>query len=274
MAAEPEPHLTVGANELDHVLRVFADFVDLKSPFTLGHSSQVAEYADAAARTLGLAADEARNVARAALVHDLGKIGVPNGIWDKQARLTSSEWERVRLHPYLTERVLSYSESLRFLAPIAGAHHERLDGSGYHRGSAGPSLGMAARILAAADAYQAMGQERPYRPKLDDETRARELASAATDGNLDRAAVQAVLSVAGQRAVWTGRPSWPAGLTDREVEVLRLISRGASKNQVAKELTISVKTAGRHVENLYAKIDVSSRAAAALFAMENGLLLP
>jgi DNA-binding NarL/FixJ family response regulator len=175
------------------------------------------------------------------------------------------------LHPYLTERILAHSPALSRIASVAGSHHERLDGSGYHRGTAGLGLQTAARILAAADAYQAMGQERPYRPSLDEHTRANELQREVEAGRLDGEAVHAVLAAAGQ-ATPLVRAGWPNGLTYREVEVLRLISRGASNRLVADKLVISTKTAGRHIENIYAKINVSSRAAAALFAQQNDLL--
>jgi HD-GYP domain-containing protein (c-di-GMP phosphodiesterase class II) len=185
--------------------------------------------------------------------------------------LSQLEWERVRLHPYLTERILAHSPALGRVALLAGSHHERLDGSGYHRGSDSAALSKAARILAAADAYQAMGQPRPYRPPLGEKLRAAELQKEMDAGRLDRDAGRAVLAAAGQ-AVPPARTSRPNGLTEREVEVLRLISRGASNRVVARELVISPKTAGRHIENIYAKINVSSRAAAALFALQNGLL--
>jgi HD-GYP domain-containing protein (c-di-GMP phosphodiesterase class II) len=271
LAAEPEPEALVGEGDLDRVLGAFADFVDLKSPFTLGHSTGVAELAAAAARVAGVSAAEVDELRRAGLVHDLGRTGIPNGIWDKPGTLSQSEWERVRLHPYMTERILAHSPALRGIALLAGSHHERLDGSGYHRGTAGPALSLAACILAAADAYQAMGQSRPYRPALDQPERTSQLQREADAGRLDRVAVRAVLGAAGER-IRPVRTSLPTGLTEREVEVLRLISRGASNRVVARELVISPKTAGRHIENIYAKINVSSRASAALFALQNGLL--
>jgi HD-GYP domain-containing protein (c-di-GMP phosphodiesterase class II)/DNA-binding CsgD family transcriptional regulator len=271
LSAEPAPQVLVGESQLDAVLGAFADFVDLKSPFTLGHSSGVATLAASAASGAGLTAREVDNVRRAGLVHDLGQTGIPNGIWEKPGSLSPSEWERVRLHPYLTERILARSPPLAQVSRLAGAHHERLDGSGYHRGSGAAALPFAARILAAADAYQAMGQMRPHRPALDQQARVRQLQADVDAGRLDRDAVQAVLKAAG--LPMPPRPHfWPKGLTDREVEVLRLISRGASNRVVARELVISPKTAGRHVENIYGKIDVSSRASAALFALQNGLL--
>ena len=272
MTAEPGSPALVNTNNLDDVLSAFADFTDLKSPFSLAHSSQVAGLAEAAAKAMGLSDVEASNLRRAGLVHDLGKTGVPNGIWGKPKSLTLAEWERVRLHPYLTERILSYSSSLKSLASLAGGHHERLDGSGYHRGSTAAALPTSVRILGAADAYQAMSQSRPYRPALTMPERERELKAEVSAGRLDGDAVQAILAVAGHTGTPVRLRSWPSGLTDREIEVLRLISLGHSRGSVARELTISTKTAGRHIENIYGKIGVSNRAAAALFAMEHQLI--
>jgi HD-GYP domain-containing protein (c-di-GMP phosphodiesterase class II) len=269
LAAEPPPWIRIDDAQLDAVLEALAGFADLKSPFTRGHSLGVAALAEGAARHAGMREAEAAAIRRAALVHDLGRTGVPNGIWDKPGPLTRTEWERVRLHPYLSERVLSQAAALAPLAALAGAHHERLDGSGYHRGSAGALLPPAARILAAADAYQAMTQERPHRAALSPGDAARELRAEADAGRLDGNAVSCVLAAAGQGR---GRRSWPAGLSEREVEVLRLIARGASNKAVARRLSITPKTAEHHVAHIYDKIGVSSRAAAALFAMEHHLL--
>ena len=270
LAAEPVPWAQVRGDRLDEVLDAFAAFADLKSPFTRGHSSGVAALAEGAARHAGLDESTAVALRRAALVHDLGRAGIPNGIWDKAGPLTRAEWERVRLHPYYTERVLSHTAALAPLAPIAGAHHERLDGTGYHRGSSAALLPPAARLLAAADAYQAMTQERPHRAALPPEVAARQLAAEADGGRLDGDAVRSVLAAAGHG--FGRRRPWPAGLSEREVEVLRLIARGASYKAVAGRLSISPKTAEHHVGHIYAKIGVSSRAAAALFAMEHRLL--
>jgi HD-GYP domain-containing protein (c-di-GMP phosphodiesterase class II) len=270
MAAEPEPALCVGDDSLDEVLRAFAEFTDLKSPFTIGHSLGVASLAERAGKHAGLGESEVIDLRRAALVHDLGRTGIPNGIWDKAGPLSTIEWERVRLHPYLTERMLSYSAPLRRLAPLAGSHHERLDGSGYYRQVPASALPFPARILAAADAYQAMTQERPHRPARTPDAATAELNAGTKDGRLDAEAVRAVLAAAGHKP--PHRTSWPAGLTDREVEVLRLIAQGHSYKEVARRLTITPKTAEHHIEHIYNKIGVSARASAALFAMEHDVI--
>lgn len=220
-----------------------------------------------------MAPADVEELGRAALVHDVGRVGVPNGIWERAGRLSVDQWERVRSHPYLTERVLHRSGVLRPLAEIAARHHERLDGSGYHRGASGEQLDRRARLLAVADAYHAMGEDRFHRPARTPEAAAAQLLDEADRGRFGRAEVDAVLAVAGQAA----RPSnvaRPAGLTEREVDVLRLIARGRSNKQVAAALGISPKTVGHHVEHLYTKAGVTTRAGATLFAMEHGLLSP
>jgi len=271
LESEPAAQLTVPESDLDGVLGAFADFADIKTPFTAGHSRGVADLAAQAARICGLPGQDITDIRHAALVHDLGRVGVPNGIWEQPGPLSDVAWERVRLHPYFSERMLHRSRPLRCLAPLAGAHHERLDGSGYHRGSPAAQLSIAQRILAAADCYQAMTQPRPHRPAMRAAMAATELRQEVESGRLDRDAANAVLEAAGfARAA--SRRSWPAGLTDREVEVLRLICRGESNRIVAAQLSISPKTVGRHIENLYNKIGVSSRAAATLFATRHHLL--
>jgi DNA-binding CsgD family transcriptional regulator len=203
---------------------------------------------------------------RAALVADLGAVGVPSGVWERAGPLGTDEHERVRLHPYLSERVLCRCTGLAPEAALAGAHHERLDGSGYHRGSTAPQLPSAARLLAAADVWTALRQDRPHRP-AHAPARARDVLWAeVTAGRLDATAAEAVLSCGGQAA--HRRSPRPAGLSDREGEVLRLVARGHSNRAVAAQLSISAKTVGHHVGHIYAKIGVSTRPAAALFAME------
>jgi HD-GYP domain-containing protein (c-di-GMP phosphodiesterase class II) len=270
LAAEPEPVATIGPERLDALLTAFADFADLKSPWIRGHSRRVAALAGEAGRLARFDDAACDGLRRAGLVHDIGRVAVENGIWDKPGPLTTSEWEQVRLHAYYTDRILSRCGSLASLVQPASSHHERLDGSGYHRSLAGEALSRGDRILAAADVFAALTADRPHRSACADDDAARTL-QADAEGKLDADAVACVLAAAGERAA-PAPARWPADLTDREVEVLRLIARGRSNRQVAERLFISPKTVGRHVENLYAKIDVSSRAAAAVFAMEHRLL--
>jgi HD-GYP domain-containing protein (c-di-GMP phosphodiesterase class II) len=207
---------------------------------------------------------------RAGLVTGFGRLGVSNAIWDKHGPLTAGDWERVRLHPHLTERMLHQSDALAPLGRIAVQHRERLDGSGYPRGLSGPAISRAGRILGAADAYQAMRESRPHRDARSADEAAAELRAEVRAGRMDGAAVDAVLHVAGHRI--GRRREGPAGLTAREVEVLRLLATGLSNKQIAARLGITAKTAGNHIEHIYTKIDATSRAEAGLFAMQHGLL--
>lgn len=269
--AEPAPVHRIGAGDVDGALTAMADFADLKSPCMRGHSTEVGRLAAAAAQIAGLSDSAARTVRRAALVHDVGRVGVPNGIWDHPGPLTTRQWEQVRLHPYWTERILRRCALTAPYAEVAARHHERADGSGYHRGIRGDQLDLGARLLAAADAYHAMTEERPHRPALAASAAAAELGAQAAGGRFGRTEVDSVLAAAGQPGHEV-RICHPAGLTDREITVLRLIARGRANKQVAAALGISPKTVGRHVEHIYAKTGVTTRAGAALFAMENELL--
>jgi HD-GYP domain-containing protein (c-di-GMP phosphodiesterase class II) len=268
--AQPGLRRPLSDEELDAALEAIADFADLKSPYTLGHSREVADLAAEAARHLGLPDDDVRLVRRAGLVHDLGRLGVSNAIWDKREPLTAVERERVRLRAYLTERMLSASPALAPLGSLAAQHHERLDGSGYPRALRGNMLSPAARVLAAADVYRAMVEPRPHRAPKSPTEAARDLRGEVRSGLLDGEAVDAVLRAAGHQI--TRRPERPAGLTTREVEILALLARGRLNKQIAQRLHITPKTVGKHIEHIYMKIGVSNRAAASLFATEHGLL--
>jgi len=256
--------------ELDLALEAFADYADVKSPYTLGHSRGVAQLAAAAAATVGLPSDDVTLVRRAGLVHDVGAIGVSAGILDKPGRLTAAERERVRTHPYLTARTFSKPAKLGAIGQLAALHHERMDGSGYPSGIAADGLPMTARVIAAADVYHAMLEPRPHRAALPRDAARQSLEAEVTAGRLDGDAVRAVLDAAGHRV--RRKADRPAGLTAREVEVLVLLARGRTKQQIAQALTISAKTVNAHAEHIYGKIGVTSRGAAALFAMRHGLM--
>jgi DNA-binding CsgD family transcriptional regulator len=221
---------------------------------------------------VGLDRETVAGLRVAALLHDLGRGGVSNAVWEKPGPLTAAEWEQVRMHPYYTERILATSAALAPLAEVAGLHHERLDGSGYHRGCGAGTLGSAARILAAADAFQAMTQRRPHRPALVPEQAGEELTRDARRGRLDGDAVAAVLQVAGQAHRTRRGGLRPAGLSQREVEVLRLVAEGCSNPEIGRRWSISRRTAEHHVQHVYTKLGVSTRAAAALFALEHDLI--
>ena len=268
LAPDSDQVLTDG--ELDSLLEAMGDFVDLKSPWTVGHSRVVAELAATAGKSLGLDGAQVGALRRAGHVLDLGRMGVPNRVWGKTSALSTAERERVRLHPYLTQRILAWVDALRGIAQLAGAHHERLDGSGYPQGASGSQLDLPERILAAADAYQSLREPRPYRPARGPGAAAEVLREQVRTGRLDGPATEAVLAAAGQSRA--ARGAWPAGLTDREVDVLRLIARGCSAGEVASELYIAPKTARNHIEHIYAKLNTSNRTGAALFALSHGLV--
>jgi HD-GYP domain-containing protein (c-di-GMP phosphodiesterase class II) len=273
LAAEPGPRRMLGGEDLDSALEVAADFIDLKSPFTAGHSRQVAALAAGACQRAGLPAAEVVRTRRAGLLHDLGRTAVPNSIWDKPAALTRAEFDRVELHPLLTEQMLRRASALGALNPLAACHHEKADGSGYVKGLTASQLSPAARILAAADRYQAMTQERAHRPALTPQAAATELRRMTAQGHADRDAAECVLAAAGHQA--HPRPHRPpAGMTDREVEVLRLAATRLTTAQIARRLVISPKTADSHIQRIYAKAGVSTRAAATVFAMRHGFMDP
>jgi HD-GYP domain-containing protein (c-di-GMP phosphodiesterase class II) len=272
IAAEPGLAKALTDDELDDALEAVAEFADLKSPWFTGHSRGVADLAAGAAREAGLPDHAVTALRRAGLVHDLGRSGVPNTIWDKPGPLTDAERERVRLHAYYTERMLARPEALAGLGAIAACHHERLDGSGYHRSLPGSALAPPARILAAADAYHAMTEARPHRPALAPEEAAAELRREVRAGRFDADAAEDVLAAAGHRRAGARERARPAGLTARELEVLLLVARGASSRDVAERLVIAEKTARNHIERIYGKLGVSTRAETSLFAMRHGLI--
>jgi HD-GYP domain-containing protein (c-di-GMP phosphodiesterase class II) len=269
LAAEPRPHQVLAGDDVDRALAAVGDFADLVSPFLVGHSAGVARLASEAGRHCGLAEGAVRELRRAGAVHDVGRVAISAGVWQKPRPLSPDEWEQVRLHAYHGERALSRSPFLSTVQTVAFAHHERLDGSGYHRGSTAAALPPPARLLAAADVYQALTEPRPHREALSPTRAGEVLRAEAAAERLDVSSVAAVLAAAGQPAPRQARPS---GLTDRETEVLVLVARGLQTKQVARVLGISPKTADHHLEHAYGKIGVSTRAAAAVFAMEHGLL--
>jgi len=270
---EPEPRRTLDGPALDEALTVVADFIDLKSPYRAGHSRRCAELAADAAKVLGSTDDEITMLRWAALVHEFGTTGIPDSIWDKPSPLTRAELDRVELHPMLTEQMLRRSPALAELNPVASAHHEKADGSGYHKGLRAGATDPAARILGATDVYVGLTTERADRPALSDGQAATKLRGLASNGLLEPETTEAVLTAAGhpeQRGT-ASRTKHPAGLTSREVEVLNLAARGLTTKEIAERIFIAPKTADHHIQHTYAKIGVSTRAAAALWAMQHDL---
>jgi HD-GYP domain-containing protein (c-di-GMP phosphodiesterase class II) len=273
LALEPRPHHVMSEHDLDDACLVIADFVDIRWPQRLGHSRAVSALAEGAVRQLGWPAADTDDARRAGLVHDLGEMAIPVATWARQGRLSDRERDAIHLHPHHTERILSRSSggALQRLGLLSGQHHERIDGSGYFRGLRGPAQHPVARVLAAAEVYQTKLEARPHRAALSADAAAAELKRLVREGTLDGESVAAVLKVAGHRVAPVRRDSM-AGLTAREIEVLRLVAAGKSAKEIARSLGMSVRTADNHTQHIYEKTGVSTRAAAALWAVERGLL--
>ena len=273
MAAEPPPRRWMNDEELDAAFRVVGTFTDLKSYWLRGHADATSQLAEAAAWRLGMPDEEVAMVRRAALGLDLGRVAVSNAIWEKPGPFGLTDWERVQLHPYFTERSFAHSPALAPLGQLAGAHHERLDGAGYHRQTLAPGLGRAARVLAAADAYQAMLERRPHRPALQAREAEAELLLDADEGRLCPEAVDAVLAAAGHSVVKRPR-ELPAGLTERELEVLLALASGKTNKEIGETLGITSKTTGHHVQHIFEKTGARTRSAATVWAFEHHLVQP
>ncbi|MFO1143413.1 MAG: HD domain-containing phosphohydrolase [Amaricoccus sp.] len=272
LALEPAPHVWLDAAACEEACLAIADMIDMRTPFTFGHSRAVARLAAAAGAVMGLPEDEIRAIRWAGCTHDIGELAVPASTWMKAARFSAREADAAHLHPYHGERALAaLGSGGEPVAALVLRHHERLDGSGYHRYARAPDLSPAARILAAAEAYQTAIEARPHRPAATPRAAAVALRALVAEGKLCSNAAEAVLTAAGQGS----RRAAPArldGLTSREIEVLRLIAAGHTAKEAARLLGISPKTADNHIQNLYAKIGVSTRAGAALYALERGLV--
>ena len=275
LALEPTPHRALAGAALDDALEVAADFIDIKSPYMTGHSRRCAQLAADAAQVLGFSDDETTRLRRAALLHDFGTTGVPNSIWDKPGSLTRAEFDRVELHPMLTEQMLRRSPALAALNPVACAHHEKSDGSGYHKRVRADAVDPGACVLAAVEVYVGMTTDRADREAASSEAAATELRRLASEGVTESRATRAVLVAAGHgepRARTVTRHQLPGGLSRREVDVLRLAARGLTTQQIADRLYIAPKTADHHIQHINTKIGVSTRAAAALWATQHAMV--
>jgi HD-GYP domain-containing protein (c-di-GMP phosphodiesterase class II) len=158
IAAEPPPQRWMAGEEIDAAFRVVGTFTDLKSYWLRGHADGTSQLAEAAAWRLGLAEDEVKRVRRAALALDLGRVAVSNAIWEKRGPFGLTDWERVQLHPYFTERSFAHAPELASIGELAGAHHERLNGAGYHRKTLAPGLGRADARAATTSAGARAGR--------------------------------------------------------------------------------------------------------------------
>ncbi|KAA1426626.1 HD domain-containing protein [Nocardioides antri] len=270
VAGEPGLQRRLTERELDTALEAMADFTDLRSPSRAGHSRGVAALVAQAAADTGLAPADVVLVRRAALLHDIGLHAVPATILDADGALTDTESERLRMHTYYTERMLARPPELARIGAIASMAQERCDGSGHHRGLSGPAIPVTGRLLAAGCAFRTLTEAREQRAPMTARDAAVELRAEVRAGRLDADAVDAVIAAAGQGR--GKRRSGPAGLTPREIEVLRLLARGASTREVARRLGITSKTAETHIERIYAKTGATTRSTVTLFAMKNGLL--
>ena len=253
-------------------LEILAHVIDLKLPWMTGHSRQVAQLARNAAIQLGVDAAGQHRLYRAALIHGMGRAAVPNMIWDTPGRLAQSAWERVRLAPYWTGRAARQIGSLADEAQIASYAYERADGSGYFRELKGTDIPPEGRILAAAISLAALRAARPWREAYSEDASGELLLAEATAGRYDVDAVHALFNKVQSTAVKSPTASSTGLITEREREILRWISLGASNKVAAQKLSISPSTVRTHIESVFRKLECSTRAAATLKAAQLGLL--
>lgn len=269
-------HRALGAERVIDVALALADYADMKSPYLAGHSRRVAQTAERISRAMALTAAQITTITLAALTHDAGIVAVPSFVLNKpDAQRTHAEREEVRLHPYHSQRILSKVPALDAVSHIVAAHHERIDGAGYFRGLSGFQMPLGARVIAVADRFDELCHDTPEAPALETEA-AVDVLRRESGTNLAPEAVEALVAgmdgMENARRRRTHRQEWPAGLTDREVEVLRLAARGLSRKDMAKALFVSEGTVRSHLEHIYAKAGVTNRSAAILFAMEHDLI--
>ena len=239
------------------------------------HILPISGLAVGATRVLGFTEEALTTLRRATLVHDFGITGVPNSIWDKPGPLTRVEFDHVELHPMLTEQMLRRSPTLAVLNPVASAHHEKCNGSGYYRRARADAVDPGACVLAATEIYVGLTAERADRMPFSAASAATELRRLDSQDALDPRACRAVLAAAGHGEPESSaerRPRNPGGLSRREVDVLRLAAKGLATQQIGDYLYISNKTADHHIQHIYNKIGVSTRAAAALWAMQHAIV--
>jgi HD-GYP domain-containing protein (c-di-GMP phosphodiesterase class II) len=267
--AEPGTPRLVQDEAIDDIARVFGAFADNKSPFHIGHSRHVSLLASYAAQASGLDEEQCVALRRAALLHDIGRAAIRNGIWEKPGPLNLMERLPVQSHTNHTEVIVALTGAFTGIAELASKAHERTDGSGYHRRVR--FTNGAASLLAAADVYDALIHDRSWRVAHGPRAASHLLLGEAAAGRLSQSAVHAVLETAVRPKDLTRRAN-SAGLTPREVEVARLLARGISAKRLVTLLGISLKTADHHVEHVYSKTSVRGRAAVALYALENDLL--
>ncbi len=238
----------------------------------MGHSTEVARVARDAGERLGLDADDLECLEIAALLHDLGRAPLPNGLWDKPGPLSVAELERVRMHSYYTERILARAEPLREIANLAAGAHERSDGSGYHRGLAGAAMTLKQEVLAAADVWVALRSARAHRPAHAEPEARTIFQNLAHTGAFSARVTTAVCSPGDAPSQHSTKRVRPAGLSEREVEVLVAVARGLTNKEIASLLGLSPRTVQTHLAHCFEKTGVRTRAAAATFAARHGLV--
>lgn len=274
----PSQYRYIKEEKLEDIALSFADFADLKSRYSTGHSRRVGDLAERVARRMRLPTAEVATVRRAALMHDLGLVAVPSFTLHKpHEQLTQIELEQLRLHPYYAERLLSRVPVLAPVVPLVAAHHERLDGRGYYRGLSGSQIPVGARIIAVADRFDELSHDTPDHLAIDQEEALKRMSKEVGQAFYPDAfeALAQVLQADPSAPLATrinrvaGRP---AGLTDREMEILGLLAKGLSRREIAKQLVLSEHTVRHHLEHIYGKIGVSTRVGATLFAVEHNLL--
>ncbi len=272
MALEAADDVALSEADLDAASEVIADFIDLKSPVIAGHSRAVGALTDAAAATARMAEPDRAALRRAALWHDIGYIAIP-GTLRFGATAPAEGSERSRLHPYFAERLMQRVPGLAAIGAMIAEHHERLDGSGFHRGIRASELSSPSRLLAVVEAYQNLIEDRPFRVTINPKQAALKLREAVTAGTLDGQAVACVLEAAGLSGRRKKVP-FVAGLTAREVDVLVHVARGGTTKEIGRTFGLSPKTVDNHIQSIYAKLGVNTRGGATLFALEHGLLRP
>ncbi|MGK8522208.1 HD domain-containing phosphohydrolase [Nocardia asteroides] len=265
LAAEPGTPAPLPRAEFDRPGSALAMIVDLKGRHLLGHSAHVARIAEGAAIRMGLPADHRATLRAAALLHDLGRAAVSSAVWDRGGPLGPADRERVHRHSYWTERILRRCPGLADLADLAAGHHERLDGSGYPRGTRETSP--SSRLLAAADVFAACTEARPYRPAARPHEAAARLGAEVAAGRLDGDACAAVIEAAREHL---GHDTH--GLSATEIGILRLSARGRCGREIAADLLLPERTVTHHLTELRARTGCHTRAGAAVFAMSHHLL--
>jgi DNA-binding CsgD family transcriptional regulator len=265
---EPGDHRTIDGAAFDTLALTFGQFADQKTGWYAGHSGRVMALAAGAAGIAGLDAEERERLRNAALTHDIGRVAIPNGLLERADSLGPAEMLEYHQHPFHTEYILSRVPGFGSIARLASSAHERVDGSGYHRGSRGPDRAQA--ILAAANRYVELTTDQPWRDALVPDAAAALMIERTAQGRHLAEAVSVVLEAAGHRRRVAER-AYPDGLTRREVDVLRCVVQGRTTQGIADRLGISPKTADHHIQHIYEKTGMRGRAPLALYGLKSDI---